>query len=141
MPIGVLVGLLVMLIVLGLFATLKVAVGDGMIKIQFGMGVIRKGFLLKEIEAYRVVRNPWYYGWGIRYTPQGWLYTVSSFSAIELQMKSGKKYRIGTDDPEGLAKAIDQALSDTPVHFAYGIVCEVKLLNFSFWTNFGLNMA
>jgi hypothetical protein len=41
-----LVALLVMLIVLGLFATLTVVVGDRMIKIQFGIGVIRKGFLL-----------------------------------------------------------------------------------------------
>jgi hypothetical protein len=108
-----LVGLIIMLIVLGLFATLTVAVDDQMIKIKFGLGVIRKGFLLKDIEAYRVVENPWYYGWGVRFTPRGWLFNVSGFSAIELQMKSGKLYRIGTDDPEGLAKAVGQALNDT----------------------------
>jgi len=65
-----LVALIIMLIVIGLFATLKVKVDDQMIKIQFGLGVIRKGFLLKEIETYRVVKNPWYYGWGIRFTPR-----------------------------------------------------------------------
>jgi hypothetical protein len=69
-----------------------------------------------SIEAYRVVENPWYYGWGIRFTPRGWLFNVSGFSAIELQMKSGKLYRIGTDDPEGLAKAVGEALTDAPVH-------------------------
>jgi hypothetical protein len=84
-----------------------------MIKIQFGLGVIRKVFLLKDIEACRVVKNPWYYGWGIRFTPRGWLFNVSGFSALELQMKSGKLYRIGTDDAEGLAKAVDEALFET----------------------------
>lgn len=106
-----LLSLIIMLIVLGLFATLTVAVDEQMIRIKFGLGVIRKRFLLQDIEAYRVVKNPWYYGWGIRYTPRGWLFNVSGFSAIELQMKSGKLYRIGTDDPEGLATAIGEALN------------------------------
>ena len=108
----VLVGLIVIFIVIGIFTRLTVAVDDQMIKIQFGLGVIRKVFRLKDIEAYCVVKNPWYYGWGIRFTPRGWLFNVSGFSAIELQMKSGKRYRIGTDDPDNLAKALDEALND-----------------------------
>ena len=90
---------------------LTVKVGDGVLKLQFGLGVIRKRFLLEEIRAYRVVKNPWYYGWGIKFTPRGWLFNVSGFSAIELEMTSGKTYRIGTDDPEGLAIALGRALS------------------------------
>ncbi len=109
-----LAALVILLIAAGLFATLTVAVDDRMIKIQFGVGVIRKAFLLKEVEAFGVVQNPWYYGWGIRYTPRGWLFNVSGFSAIELQMKSGKLYRIGTDDPKGLATAIREALNEAP---------------------------
>jgi hypothetical protein len=109
----VLVGLIVIFIVIGIFTRLTVAVDDQMIKIQFGLGVIRKVFPLKDIEAYCVVKNPWYYGWGIRFTPRGWLFNVSGFSAIELQMKSGKRYRIGTDDPDNLSKALDEALNDT----------------------------
>jgi hypothetical protein len=107
----VLVGLIVIFIVIGIFTRLTVAVDDQMIKIQFGLGVIRKVFPLKDIEAYCVVKNPWYYGWGIRFTPRGWLFNVSGFSAIELQMKSGKRYRIGTDDPDNLAKALDEAIN------------------------------
>ena len=103
--------LIIMLIVLGIFSRLTVVVNGQMIKIQFGLRVIRKVFQLKEIEAYRVVKNPWYYGWGIRFTPRGWLFNVSGFSAIELQMTSGKRYRIGTDDPDNLAKALGKALN------------------------------
>lgn len=105
-----LVALIIMLIALGLFATLTVTIDDRMIKLQFGVGLIRKRFLLKDIETFRVVKNPWYYGWGIRLTPRGWLFNVSGLSAIELQMKSGRHYRIGTDEPERLAKALDEVL-------------------------------
>ena len=106
-----LIGLIIVLIVLAIFSRLTVTVNDQMVKIQFGLGIIRKTFRLKEIETCRVVKNPWYYGWGIRFTPRGWLFNVSGFSAIELQMKNGKRYRIGTDDPNNLAKAVDEALN------------------------------
>ena len=107
-----LIGLIIVLMVLGTFARLTVTVDDQMIRIQFGVKIIRKNFPLKEIEAYRVVKNPWYYGWGIRFTPRGWLFNVSGFSAIELQMKNGKRYRIGTDDPDNLAAALDETLNE-----------------------------
>lgn len=95
-----------MLLCLILFATLTVQVDAQEIKIQFGIGFIRKRFALKDVENYRTVKNPWYYGWGIHLIPGGWLYNVSGWEAIELQMKNGNKYRIGTDDPQGLMDAI-----------------------------------
>ena len=89
-----------------LFKTLTVQIAGDVLEIRFGPGVIRKKLSLKEIESCRMVKNHWYYGWGIRRTPHGWLYNVSGLRAVELQMKSGKKCRIGSDDPDGLAKAI-----------------------------------
>ena len=109
-----LVALIVLLAILKFFSSLTVTVDDQVIKIQFGLGVLRKIFPLKDIESYAVVKNPWYYGWGIRYTPRGWLYNVSGFSAIELQMQNGKRYRIGTDEPDNLAIALSDALNDAP---------------------------
>lgn len=109
-----LVALIVLLAILKFFSSLTVTVDDQVIKIQFGLGVLRKFFPLKDIESYAVVKNPWYYGWGIRYTPRGWLYNVSGFSAIELQMQNGKRYRIGTDEPDNLAIALSDALNDAP---------------------------
>lgn len=104
-----LIALIIILIILATFARLTVTVDDQTIKIQFGVRIIRKSFPLKEIERYHVVKNPWYYGWGIRFTPRGWLFNVSGFSAIELQMKNGKLYRIGTDEPDSLARALNEA--------------------------------
>jgi hypothetical protein len=95
-------------ICLALFATLTVVIEGDVLEIRFGPGVIRKKFPLKDIESCQVVKNPWYYGWGIRMTPHGWLYNVSGFSAVEIKMKTGKKYRIGTDVPSELEQAIRQ---------------------------------
>ena len=95
-----------MLLCLILFATLTVEVNAQAINIQFGIGVIRKRFALQEVQNYRAVKNPWYYGWGIHAIPGGWLFNVSGWEAVELQMKNGRKYRIGTDDAQALMDAV-----------------------------------
>jgi hypothetical protein len=65
---------------------------------------------LADIASCAVVQNPWWYGWGIRLTPQGWLYNVAGRSAVEIRLKSGKRFRIGTDEPQQLCQALQQAL-------------------------------
>lgn len=97
-------------ICLALFATLTVDIGNDTVEIRFGIGLIRKKFALKDIDSCQVVKNPWYYGWGIRLTPQGWLYNVSGLSAVEINLRDGKKYRLGTDMPQDLAQAIQVAI-------------------------------
>lgn len=102
--------LLILAICLGLFSTLTVKIDQDTLEVRFGPGVIRKRFPLKDIESCQVVTNRWYYGWGIRLTPHGWLFNVSGLTAIELQFRGGRRFRIGTDDPEGLATAIQRSL-------------------------------
>jgi hypothetical protein len=108
---GSIIVLLILLICLVLFATLTVTVNDRLLALQFSLGLIHKSFSLKDIKGYQVVKNPWYYGWGIHLTPRGWLFNVSGLSAIEIELKNGRLYRIGTDDAEGLAQAMGQALA------------------------------
>ena len=107
--------LIILALCSGLFATLTVRVDQDSVRIRFGPGVIRKRFPMKEIASCQVVRNPWYYGWGIRLIPQGRLYNVSGFLSVELRMKSGKRYRIGTDDPGQLAEAVRRAMGEQRV--------------------------
>jgi len=95
---------------LALFYSLTVEIDETELIIKFGFGVINKKFILKDIKSCHTVKNPWYYGWGIRLTPHGWLYNISGLSAIEIQVKNGKKYRIGTDEPEKLKHAITQII-------------------------------
>jgi len=107
------VGVAVMIavaIAMVLFSTLTVTISEDTLEVKFGPGVIRKRTKLADIESCRVVKNPFYYGWGIRRTPHGWLYNVSGFSAVEVQLKAGGTFRIGTDVPEELESAIRQAI-------------------------------
>jgi len=92
-----------------LFYNLSVVIRDRTLTAAFGVGLIRKRFHLDEIRSARAVRNPWYYGWGIRLTPHGWMFNVSGLEAVELELASGRRFRIGTDEPHRLAAAIREA--------------------------------
>lgn len=98
------------LFILASFSTLAVAIDRQFLKIRFGWGLFRKKFPLSEIATVRKVKNHWYYGWGIRlwFWPKMWIFNISGFDAVELTMKNGKIYRIGTDEPEKLERSISQ---------------------------------
>ena len=105
--IGVLVVIAAALV---LFSRLTVTINEDDLELRFGPGLIHERFKLHDIESSQIVRNLWYYGWGIRITPHGWLYNVSGFQAVEIKFRTGKKFRIGTDDPQRLKEAIDLAI-------------------------------
>jgi len=103
--------LVVLAIALVLFSSLTVVISEEELLVQFGPGVIRKRFKLNEIESCQAIKIPWYYGWGIRLTPQGMLFRVSGFRAVQIKLITGKEYLIGTDVPQELEEAIRQAIS------------------------------
>jgi hypothetical protein len=88
------------------FSALTVIGDEQGITLRFGPGIVLRRFRWDDIASCRRVRNPALAGWGIRYLGNGWLYNVSGFDAVELGMKSGRRYRIGTDDPDGLERFI-----------------------------------
>jgi len=108
--------LLLVLVVLSvtalLFASLTITIEDGLLKLAFGPGLFRKRVLVADIQSCVVVQNPWWYGWGIRLTPYGWLYTVAGRSAVEITLKGGRRFRIGTDEPERLCQALQRAIAE-----------------------------
>ncbi len=99
---------ILLIVVLWLFGSLTVEVSGEELRHYFGPGFWKKTYLLQDIETSKQVRNSWIYGWGIRLTPFGWLYNVSGLDAVQIQLRSGKTFRIGTDDPKGLLKAVSQ---------------------------------
>jgi len=100
------VGIL-LLIALALFYDLKVEIRNNTITCKFGIGVIQRQIPILEIKEAKAVKNPWYAGWGIRWLPgQYWLWNASGFDAVELLFKDGRRFRIGTDEPEKLVAAI-----------------------------------
>ena len=107
------IGVMIFVIfVLASFGTLTVSVDERYVAVRFGCGIFRKRFRVGEIASVEQVKNHWYYGWGIRlwFWPYMWIYNVSGFDAVELVMKNGRVYRIGTDVPGELAAAIKAVL-------------------------------
>ncbi len=101
------------LFILASFATLTASVDENYLRIKFGYGIFKKKLFLKEISSVKTVKNHWYYGWGVKvwFWPYMWIYNVSGFDAVEIIMRNGKIYRIGTDTPNKLETAIKQAIN------------------------------
>lgn len=95
-----------------LFGTLTVRVGPERIELRFGIGLVRKNIALARVRSFRAVRNPWYYGWGVRLVPGGWMFNASGLSAVELVLRDGRRFRIGTDEPDRLVEALQRELGD-----------------------------
>jgi len=101
------------LFILASFATLTVSIDENYIRIKFGYGIFNKKLSLIEISSVKTVKNHWYYGWGIRLWlwPTTWIFNISGFDAVELKMKNGRLYRIGTDEPAKLESAINKEIT------------------------------
>ena len=100
-----------MVVIAVLFSSLTVEVGDGELRFHFGPGFWRKRIALSDVKAATPTQNSWWEGWGIRVTPRGMLYNVSGTNAVEIDLRSGRRFRIGTDEPEALVQAIQTAMS------------------------------
>jgi hypothetical protein len=103
--------LVVLAVVVVLFHSLTVVISGEELVVKFGRGVITKRFKLNEIQSCQTLRIPWYYGWGIRVTPQGTVFRVSGFHAVQIKLTTGKEFLIGTDVPQELEEAIREAIS------------------------------
>jgi hypothetical protein len=93
-----------------LFSSLTVEISDGELRFHFGPGFWRKRFALTEVVDASVTQSSWWEGWGIRITPRGTLYNVSGTGTVEITLRSGQRFRIGTDEPEVLAEAVRMAV-------------------------------
>lgn len=92
--------------VLWVFSSLTVEADESEVRWFFGPGVWRKRMARAEIASVEQVRNKWWWGFGIRLTPHGWLYNVAGLDAVQITGKDGKTLRIGTDEPQKLAAAL-----------------------------------
>jgi len=100
------ISILIVLIVVALFYGLTVEVNRDMVRLYYGFGIIHRSILHQHIAMVTQVRNRWWWGFGIRWTPHGWMWNISGLDAIELTYHDGKKFRIGTDEPEALLEAL-----------------------------------
>ena len=107
-PLPALVVFVLTAVALSLFSWLTVEIDKDVITCRFGVGLIRKTIPLSDVDNAREVLNSWWVGWGIRWVPgRYWVWNVSGFQAVELTMKDGRRFRIGTDEPAALVHAIE----------------------------------
>lgn len=95
-----------------LFGSLTVQISKTDLRILFGpFGIINRIVPLADIRAVKVVTTPWYYGWGIRWTPEGKLYNIAGTEGVEVTLTDGIRFRIGTDEPNVLLRAITSVMT------------------------------
>ncbi|MGJ0392363.1 MAG: hypothetical protein ACR650_06330 [Methylocystis sp.] len=88
------------------FSSLTVEVSAEELAWRFGPGVFRGRVARSDILSATPVENPWWWGWGVHLTPRGWLYNISGLEAVEISLRNGRTFRIGSDDSTGLARAL-----------------------------------
>ena len=108
---GLLIMFSIFTICLLLFFQMRTSVDNEKIRISYGIGLIKKIIDIHDIERIEIVRNKWYYGFGIRIIKNGWLYNIQGLNAIELKLKHSKSIiRIGTADNKKLKKEIESKI-------------------------------
>jgi len=75
----------------------------------FRSGWPRRRIELDAVAAARHDQNSWGFGWGVRKIRNGWMFNIAGSDAIELTLRSGRVFRIGTDQPADLSAAIELA--------------------------------
>lgn len=93
---------------------ITIEIRHGFLSWKLGFGLIHKKVPASDIIRATPIKITHFQGWGIHWTPGGWLYNVSGFQAVEFKLKDGKKLRLGTDEPEKLARGVNNLQGLTP---------------------------
>jgi hypothetical protein len=91
-----------------LFYSLTVIGTDRTLELRFGVGLIKRRFNLRDITSIRPYRTRFWHGWGIHRCPDGLIYNVSGFDAVQITLLDGRKYIIGTNDRHRLMAYIEE---------------------------------
>jgi hypothetical protein len=87
---------------------LTVRVGGGTIDLSFRLGWPRESIDRASVTGISTHRNSWIEGWGIRKVRGGWMWNVWGLDSVQLELDTGKVFRIGTDDAAGLTAALQR---------------------------------
>lgn len=110
---GIVSGILTVVAIL--FSSMTIEVNESEIAWFFGPGAFKKSILLEEVGICKKVKNPIWMGFGIHAFGTGWIYNVSGLLGIEIELKGGSFIRLGTDQPDYLIQAIEDAKDNSEV--------------------------
>jgi len=97
-----------------LLGTLTVEVDADGVRLRFGIGLVRRSVPAADIVRCEIVRTPVWWGWGLHWTPSGWLYNVSGREAVRIDVRRERSVIVGSDDAPALKQAIDGLLNTAP---------------------------
>lgn len=100
------------------FYKLKIVVDSSSIHIIYGIGLVHIRIKPQKIHSVNVVKVPWIYGLGIRFTGKGMLYNIQGRDAVEISYFDGKKKTvlIGNDNPLLLKDFIEKVYAVEYIH-------------------------
>ena len=97
-----------------MFGWMRVVVDERAVRAIMGIGLVQKSVEVADIRRADVVCTRVWWGWGVHWTPAGWLYNVSGRRAVRLELASERPVMIGTGDPRGLHEAIEAPRAAAP---------------------------
>ena len=68
------------------FGWMTVIIDTDYLRVTFGLGIFRKKWKLSDVASVEIVRNKWWWGWGIRFYGKGWLYNIAGLDAVEIAL-------------------------------------------------------
>jgi len=98
------------------FSSLLVSVRDGQLRVSLGGLITVRRVALADIGAVQRFRPPSLAGIGIRWLAEGTLYTVTLGDAVEIRMRDGSRFFIGSDSPDAMCARLDAAVRSLQVH-------------------------
>ncbi len=113
-PVFILIVFVIIVVCGFLFPILTVTGDKEGLRVHCFPGLVSKKFPFQDIESFRKVKK--------RYTQEEWvargatrgkyLFYMAGLEGVELVMKNGKKYQIGSDEPEKLIEFIREKLKE-----------------------------
>ncbi len=101
----------VFLFIMLIFFNLTIFIQDRTIHAKYGIGLIHIKIRVDELHEASIVKTPWWYGWGIRVTPQGMLYNIYGKQAVKIKYTGKGKTKtvmLGSAEPEKLLEKVNQ---------------------------------
>ena len=88
-------------------STLKTEVDSKGLRISYFPMFVKKDLLWEDIHQATVIKYGFVGGWGVRFfTKYGTVYNVKGNKGLLVELKSGKKFLVGTQEEEELAEAV-----------------------------------
>jgi hypothetical protein len=105
----VMAGVLLLAVLLNGWLTVEVTADE--LRARLGIGFYGRRIPVSSIVRCDAVRTRVWWGWGVHWTPSGWLYNVSGRDAVRLEIRAERPVMFGTGDLAGLKTAIDAAMA------------------------------